>query len=184
MTKRRSCGAGPRGGKPWTKGAIYKVLANRIYLGEAVHRGVAYLGEHAPIIDQRAWDKAHAVMAEPAHRRGAATRAQVEEAARELVSDIHPASEVLARHGFNGADDPAWLRLAANPGFQALLATQPVSNMTYDGQPLVTRRLSRPVSASHVSLVKRAKAELSRGAEVFATECRNVFRARLAEHAA
>jgi site-specific DNA recombinase len=53
------------------------VLANRVYLGEAVHKGVVYLGEHAAIIDQRTWDKAHAVMAEPAHRRGAATRAQV-----------------------------------------------------------------------------------------------------------
>ena len=56
---------------------MYKVLANRIYLGEAVHKGVAYPGEHAPIVDQRTWDKAQAVMAEPAHRRGAATRAQV-----------------------------------------------------------------------------------------------------------
>ena len=53
------------------------MLANRVYLGEAVHKGVAYPGEHAAIIDQRTWDKAHAVMAEPAHRRGAATRAQV-----------------------------------------------------------------------------------------------------------
>jgi hypothetical protein len=77
VTKRRQSADGIRGGKPWTKGAIYKVLANRVYVGEAVHKGVAYPGEHAAIIDQRAWDKAHAVMAEPAHRRGAATRAQV-----------------------------------------------------------------------------------------------------------
>ena len=77
VTKRRACATGVRGGKPWTKGAVYKVLANRIYLGEAVHKGVAYPGEHAAIVDQRTWDKAHAVMAEPAHRRGAATRAQV-----------------------------------------------------------------------------------------------------------
>ena len=77
VTKRRQCAKGPRGGRPWTKGAVYKVLANRIYLGEAVHKGVAYPGEHAPIVDQRTWDKAHAVMAEPAHRRGAATRTQV-----------------------------------------------------------------------------------------------------------
>ena len=53
------------------------MLANRVYLGEAVHKGIAYPGEHAAIIDQRAWDKAHAVMAEPAHRRGAGSRAQV-----------------------------------------------------------------------------------------------------------
>jgi DNA invertase Pin-like site-specific DNA recombinase len=77
VTKRRLCTNGPRGGRLWTKGAIYKVLANRAYVGEAIHKGVAYPGEHAAIIDQRAWDKAHAVMAEPAHRRGAATRAHV-----------------------------------------------------------------------------------------------------------
>jgi site-specific DNA recombinase len=77
VTKQRPSANGARGGKSWTKGAVYKVLANRVYLGEAVHKGVAYPGEHAPIIDQRVWDKAHAVMAEPAHRRGAATRAQV-----------------------------------------------------------------------------------------------------------
>ena len=77
VTKRRAGANGLRGGRPWTKGAVYKVLANRVYLGEAVHKGVAYPGEHAAIIDQRAWDKAHALMAAPAHRRGAATRAQV-----------------------------------------------------------------------------------------------------------
>jgi DNA invertase Pin-like site-specific DNA recombinase len=76
-TKRRQCASGPRGGKPWTKGAVYKVLANRVYPGEAVHKGIAYPGEDAAIIDPRAWDKAHAAMAEPAHRRGAAARAQV-----------------------------------------------------------------------------------------------------------
>jgi site-specific DNA recombinase len=77
VTKRRPGAKGARGGKAWTRGAVYKVLANRAYLGEAVHKSVAYPDEHAAIIDQRVWDKAHAVMAEPAHRRGAATRAQV-----------------------------------------------------------------------------------------------------------
>jgi site-specific DNA recombinase len=76
VTKQRQCADGARGGKPWSKGAVYRVLANRVYLGEAVHKGLAYPGEHAAIVDQRTWDKAHAVMAEPAHRRGAATRAQ------------------------------------------------------------------------------------------------------------
>jgi site-specific DNA recombinase len=85
VTKRRQCASGPRGGKAWTKGALYKVLANRIYLGEAVHRGAAHPGEHAAIIDQRTWDKSHAVMAEPAHRRDAATRAQVPALLRGLI---------------------------------------------------------------------------------------------------
>jgi DNA invertase Pin-like site-specific DNA recombinase len=85
VTKRRQCSDGPRGGRPWTKGAVYKVLANRTYLGEAVHKGAAYPGEHAAIVDQGTWAKAHAVMAEPAHRRGAATRAQVPALLRGLI---------------------------------------------------------------------------------------------------
>src|SRR5512147_1776174 len=37
-------------GKPIDKGAIYKVLSNRTYLGEAVHKGSPYPGEHVAII--------------------------------------------------------------------------------------------------------------------------------------
>jgi site-specific DNA recombinase len=85
VTKRRQRADAARGGKSWSKGAVYKVLGNRVYLGEAVHKGVAYPGEHAAIIDLRAWDKAHAVMAEPAHRRGAATRAQVPAVLKGLI---------------------------------------------------------------------------------------------------
>jgi hypothetical protein len=77
VTKQRSCVNGQRGGKAWTKSAIYKILANRTYIGEAVHKGVAYPGEHVPILDQQTWDRAHAVMAEPARTRAGATRAQV-----------------------------------------------------------------------------------------------------------
>jgi hypothetical protein len=77
VTKRRQRAHGARGGKSWSRSAVYKVLANRVYLGEAVHKGVACPGDPAAIVDQRTWDKAHAVMAEPAHRRGASTRAQV-----------------------------------------------------------------------------------------------------------
>jgi site-specific DNA recombinase len=52
VIKRRQCADSARGGKPWTKRAVYKVLANRVYLGEAVHKGTAYPGEHEAIIDQ------------------------------------------------------------------------------------------------------------------------------------
>ena len=41
-----------RPGKPIDKGAIYKILGNRIYLGEAVHKGTSYPGEHEAIIDR------------------------------------------------------------------------------------------------------------------------------------
>ena len=40
VTMRRVCTNGTCGGKPWKKGAIYEVLASRLYW-RAVHKGVA-----------------------------------------------------------------------------------------------------------------------------------------------
>ena len=40
-------------GKPIDKGFLYKLLNNRVYVGEAVHKGTAYPGEHEAIIDRR-----------------------------------------------------------------------------------------------------------------------------------
>ncbi len=51
-------------GKPVDKGCLYKMLDNRVYIGEAVHKGIAYAGEHQAIIDQALWDKVHAIMPE------------------------------------------------------------------------------------------------------------------------
>jgi DNA invertase Pin-like site-specific DNA recombinase len=39
-------------GKPIDKGFLYKLFRNRVYLGEAVHKGTSYPGEHQAIIDQ------------------------------------------------------------------------------------------------------------------------------------
>ena len=65
-----------RSGKPIDKGAIYKILANRVYLGEAVHKGVSHPGEHQAIVEQATWDRVHAVLAENGRRRANVTRAQ------------------------------------------------------------------------------------------------------------
>jgi site-specific DNA recombinase len=43
-------GVTTRGGKLIEKGFLYKLLNNRVYVGEAVHKGTAYPGEHEAII--------------------------------------------------------------------------------------------------------------------------------------
>jgi hypothetical protein len=43
-------------GEPFTRGHIYKLLANPIYIGDIVHKGENYSGEHEPIIDRETWD--------------------------------------------------------------------------------------------------------------------------------
>jgi site-specific DNA recombinase len=39
-----------RGGIPFTKGPLAFLLRNRVYIGEIVHKGVHYPGEHEPIV--------------------------------------------------------------------------------------------------------------------------------------
>lgn len=56
-------GALNKQGKPIDKGYLYRVLNNRVYLGEAVHKGQAYPGEHDAIVAQDLWDQAHGQIA-------------------------------------------------------------------------------------------------------------------------
>ncbi len=49
-------------GKPFTRADITRILNNRTYLGEAIHKGNSYPGEHTAIIDQADWDRVHAIL--------------------------------------------------------------------------------------------------------------------------
>ena len=53
---------------------IYRMLNNRVYIGDAVHKGTSYPGEHAAIIDRATWDKVHAILTESPRKRAANTR--------------------------------------------------------------------------------------------------------------
>ena len=52
-----------KGGKPFTKQTIYKMLHNRMYLGEIVHKGQSFPGQHQAIITQAQWDAVQALIA-------------------------------------------------------------------------------------------------------------------------
>jgi site-specific DNA recombinase len=74
-----------RPGKPMDKGSIYKILNNRVYLGEAVHKGTPHPGEHAAIIDRDTWEKVHTILAENAVVRANGARAQTPSLLRGLI---------------------------------------------------------------------------------------------------
>jgi DNA invertase Pin-like site-specific DNA recombinase len=76
MLALRAEGVTGKRGKLIDKGYLYKLLNNRVYVGEAVHKGTAYPGEHKAIIDRAHWDRVHAVLRESPRKRAANTRAQ------------------------------------------------------------------------------------------------------------
>ena len=53
-----------KGGCPFRRGTIYHLLSNRIYLGEIVHKGQGYAGEHQPIISMELWDRVQQALAD------------------------------------------------------------------------------------------------------------------------
>jgi site-specific DNA recombinase len=52
------------GGGSHSRGGLYKVLANRIYIGEVSHKENVYPGEHEAIIDRELWESVRAKLAE------------------------------------------------------------------------------------------------------------------------
>ena len=63
------------GGKSFSRGALYLILQNRIYLGDIVHKGQSHRGEHLPIIDQPLWDAVQAQLTGNSGGRNAGTGA-------------------------------------------------------------------------------------------------------------
>jgi hypothetical protein len=76
LSKVRTCSSGQEaGGGSHSRGGLYKLLANRIYIGEISHKGDAYPGEHEAIIDRELWESARAKLAENHHTRRHQTNA-------------------------------------------------------------------------------------------------------------
>ncbi|MDC0404367.1 recombinase family protein [Porticoccaceae bacterium] len=69
------------------KGALYKLLSNRTYVGDAVHKGTAYPGEHEAIIDRKLWDRVHAILQEGPRARAATSRAKTPALLKGLIFD-------------------------------------------------------------------------------------------------
>lgn len=63
-------------GKLIDKGYLYKLLNNRVYIGDAVHKGTPHPGEHEAIVDRKMWDAVHEVLQESPRKRGGASRAR------------------------------------------------------------------------------------------------------------
>jgi DNA invertase Pin-like site-specific DNA recombinase len=57
------------GGTAFSRGHLYRILSNPIYIGRISHKGRSYEGEHAAIIDAETWDKVQAQLAMIAGRK-------------------------------------------------------------------------------------------------------------------
>jgi site-specific DNA recombinase len=69
---RTNMGGRMSGGRAFSRGALYHLLNNHIYIGEIAHRDQVYPGQHRPIVPRRLWYQVAARLQEnnQAHRMG------------------------------------------------------------------------------------------------------------------
>jgi DNA invertase Pin-like site-specific DNA recombinase len=87
-----------REGRSFDKGTLYKILRNRAYVGEVVHKGQSYPGEHEPIVDRATWERVHEVLTTNAKRRGNEARARTPAPLRGLMRCTHCGSAMTPTH--------------------------------------------------------------------------------------
>jgi site-specific DNA recombinase len=51
------------GGQKFSRGALYLILQNPLYLGEVTHKGQSYPGEHPAIVDKPLWEEVQTALA-------------------------------------------------------------------------------------------------------------------------
>lgn len=74
-------------GRPFDKSIIYKILRNRVYLGEIPHKGEFYLGEHPALVTDKLWNQVGSILDSNATKRGNQTRAQTPALLKGLLFD-------------------------------------------------------------------------------------------------
>ena len=85
-------------GRPFDKGFLYKLLHNRVYIGEAVHKDQSFPGQHRAIVDRDLWDKVHSILAENATSRSNKTRASMPMPLKGLIRCGHCDSAMTPSH--------------------------------------------------------------------------------------
>ncbi len=73
VTKRRQYDGRTAGAKPFTRGHLAQLLKNPIYVGDVMHRGKVYAGQHDGIVTRETWDAVQSMLNGNARKRWSPT---------------------------------------------------------------------------------------------------------------
>jgi site-specific DNA recombinase len=82
------------GGRSFSRGALYELLANPIYVGEIRHKKVRHPGKHQAIVDRQAWEEVQGRLREQTSRHG--------------TPNIKSATNILAGKLFDERGEPLY----------------------------------------------------------------------------
>jgi site-specific DNA recombinase len=85
-------------GRKFDKGVLYRLLNNRVYIGEAVHKGKSYPGEHDAILDKRLWDQVHSILSKDSRQRANFARAETPALLKGIIYCRHCGRAMTTSH--------------------------------------------------------------------------------------
>lgn len=91
------------GGKRFSRGHLYRILSNPIYLGRIAHKGQVYPGNHPAIIDQELWDQVQARLAENRQTTSRRAHARSPSLLAGLVFDAESGEHLTPTHAAKGS---------------------------------------------------------------------------------
>lgn len=94
------------GNRPFSRGHLYRILTNPVYIGKIAHRGQVYAGQHPAIIDQALWEAVQQQLT--SHRQGMKSRSHAADPALlagmlfgeegEPLVSVHSKKHLAVRH--------------------------------------------------------------------------------------
>jgi len=87
--KTKTRASGSSGGRPLSRGYIYKLLGNPLYAGKIAHKGKVYEGQHPAIINAKTWKDVQTKLTSNTHARRSGVRATEPSLLAGLLHDEH-----------------------------------------------------------------------------------------------
>ena len=79
---------GQKGGCSFSRGTLYRILSNAIYIGQINHKGTYHPGQHKAIIDQEVWEKVQLLMASNSAEHKSSSRNKVSSPLNNKLFDV------------------------------------------------------------------------------------------------
>ena len=137
------------GGKPFSRGNLYQLLSNPLYVGLIPHKGETYPGQHTSIIKKKTWDAVQSMLSGNASNRTHPTNSRgpflltgkvFDETGRPLYQHQAHKQEkrycyYVSKHMMHGGGDKEGWRLPAKTLEDA--AIDPISELLHDQSRLI-----------------------------------------------
>jgi site-specific DNA recombinase len=137
----------PRGGQPFSRGALYLILQNQVYRGQIPHRDAYYPGEHEAIIEQGLWDDVQALLESNREARHLGQRARTASLLAGLVFD-ETARRLTPSHTRKGGKRYRYyISRVASPS-SSQLPQLPISVPAHDLERLVLEQVESLLKSS------------------------------------